>query len=101
MVPTPPRSVRTVVTDLRMAERITPGLNKVVPDPKMTERINPSPNMIMTDPRTAEKVCMGPQKVAMGPRITRMVAMRNVPALDHPRHQQHSVLCLIVYTPCN
>ena len=34
MVPTPPRSVRTVVTDLRMAERITPGLNKVVTDPR-------------------------------------------------------------------
>ena len=29
MVPTPPRSVRTVVTDLRMAERITPSPNNV------------------------------------------------------------------------
>ena len=60
MVPTPPRSVRTVVTDPMMAERVTLGPNKVVTDPRMAERINPSPNMIMTDPRTAEKVCMGP-----------------------------------------
>ena len=75
MVPTPPRSVRTVVTALRMAEWIIPSPDKVVPDPRMAERINPSPNMIMTDPRTAEKVCMGPKKVAMGPRIMRMVAM--------------------------
>ena len=39
MVPTPPRLVRTVVTVLRMAERIIPGPNKVVTVLRMAKRI--------------------------------------------------------------
>ena len=57
-----------------VAERVTPGPNKVVTDPRMAERITPGPNMIVTDRRMAEKVCMVPKKAAMGPRIIRMVA---------------------------
>ena len=46
MVPTPPRSARTVVTNPRMAERITTGQNKVMTDSRMDERITTDPNMI-------------------------------------------------------
>ena len=58
MVPTPPRLVRTVVTVLRMAERIIPGPNMVVTVLRMAQRIIPGPKMIVTDTRMAEKVCM-------------------------------------------
>ena len=53
MVPTPPRSVRTVITDLRMAERVTLGPNKVVTDSRTAERITPSPNKVVTVLRMA------------------------------------------------
>ena len=51
MVPTPPRSARTVVTNPRMAERIT----TVMTDSRMDERVPTDPNMIVTDPRGSSR----------------------------------------------
>ena len=65
MVPTPPRSVRTVVTDQRMAERVTQGPNKVVMVLRMAERITTGPEKIVTDSRMAEKICMGPRTTSL------------------------------------